>query len=213
MRTMAAVRAHPEWGASSPGIRRSCRAWTPSPNLRPRPPCRFFLSHELFHRYNFQVAGFSDDLGERDLIWRSLWAEGLATYVSGRLNPSKSLSDALIFPQYLETQAKPFVRQMASELLTAADRVDPATFAEFFEVESPEAKRLGWPPRSGYYVGYLVAQDLGLRHRLSKLAHMQGPALRAEIGRSLEKLAGSASAAEIPSLPIAAQHLGVRRAN
>jgi hypothetical protein len=43
-----------------------------------------FLSHELFHRYHFQAAGFSDDLAERDLIWRSLWAEGLATYVSAR---------------------------------------------------------------------------------------------------------------------------------
>jgi hypothetical protein len=25
-----------------------------------------FLSHELFHRHNFQAAGFSDDLSERD---------------------------------------------------------------------------------------------------------------------------------------------------
>jgi hypothetical protein len=149
-----------------------------------------FLSHELFHRYNFQTAGFSDDLGERDLIWRSLWAEGLPTYVSARLNPSNPLSDALIFPKDLEARAKPFVPQMASELLAAADRVDPATFAKFFEVESPGAKHLGWPPRSGYYVGYLVAQDLGRRGSLSKLAHMQGPALRAELGRSLERLAG-----------------------
>lgn len=148
-----------------------------------------FLSHELFHRYNFHAAGFSDDLGERDLIWRSLWAEGLATYVSALLNPSNPLSDALIFPKDLEARAKPFVPPMASELLAAADRVDPAAFAKFFEVESAAAKDLGWPPRSGYYVGYLVAQDLEGRRTLAKLAHMQGPALRAEIGRSLERLA------------------------
>lgn len=147
------------------------------------------LSHELFHRYNFQATGFSDDLAERDLIWRSLWAEGLATYVSARLNPSNPLSDALVFPKDLEARARPFVTQMASELLAAADRVERATFAKFFEVQSPEAERQGWPPRSGYYVGYLVAQDLGRRHSLSQLAHMQGPALRAEIGRALKRLA------------------------
>jgi hypothetical protein len=99
------------------------------------------------------------------------------------------LSDALIFPKDLEARAKPFVPPMASELLAAADRVDPAAFAKFFEVESAAAKDLGWPPRSGYYVGYLVAQDLEGRRTLAKLAHMQGPALRAEIGRSLERLA------------------------
>jgi hypothetical protein len=148
-----------------------------------------FLSHELLHRYNFQAAGFSDDLAERDLIWRSLWAEGLATYVSARLNPSNPLSDALDFPKDLDSRAKPFVPQMATELLAAADHVDAATFAKFFEVTSPEAKRLGWPPRAGYYVGYLVARDLGRRRSLAALAHMQGPALRAEIGRSLERLA------------------------
>lgn len=148
-----------------------------------------FLSHELFHRYNFQAAGFSDDLAERDLIWRSLWAEGLAVYVSAQLNPSNPLSDALLFPKDLEARAKPFVPQMASELLEAADRVDTPTFTKFFELESPEAKRLGWPARSGYYIGYLVAQDLGRRRSLSGLAHMQGPALRAEIARSLERLA------------------------
>ena len=150
-----------------------------------------FLSHELFHRYNFQAAGFSDDLSERDLIWRSLWAEGLATYVSARLNPSSPLRDALIFPRDLEARARPFVPQMAAVLLAAADRVDGATFTKFFEVQSPEAQRLGWPPRSGYYVGYLIAQDLGRQRTLLELAHMKGPLLRAEIRSALERLSHS----------------------
>jgi hypothetical protein len=244
LRTMAAVRAHPEWRAFDAALRRELehvanRFRRAFPDFR----CDFsvyvtetfeamdgagrdvaerpalvlgvdtiaesetsaslpvFLSHELFHRYNFQAAGFSDDLAERDLIWRSLWAEGLATFVSARLNPSNPLSDALLFPKDLEARAKPFVPQMASELLAAADRVDPATFAKFFEVESPGAKRLGWPPRSGYFIGYLVAQDLGRRDSLSKLAHMQGPALRAEIGRSLERLAGGFGAATYSKHP------------
>jgi hypothetical protein len=147
-----------------------------------------FLSHELFHRYNFQAAGFSDDLSERDLIWRSLWAEGLATYISARLNPSAPLSDILVIPKDLEPRAKPFVPQMASELLVVADTIDARTFAKFFEVQSPDSERLGWPPRSGYYIGYLVAQDLGRRRTLSELAHMKGAVLRTEIGSALQRL-------------------------
>lgn len=147
-----------------------------------------FLSHELFHRYHFQAAGFSDDLAERDLIWRALWAEGLATYVSARLNPSNPLSDALIVPKDLEARARPFTKQMAAELLAAADTVDAKTFAKFFMGGDAEAERLGWPSRSGYYIGYRVAQDLGRRHSLDELAHMKGPELRAAIGEALRRL-------------------------
>lgn len=163
------------------GVDTIAQFWTPE-------ALPVFLSHELFHRYHFQVAGFSDDLAERDLIWRSLWAEGLATYVSARLNPSNPLSDALIVPKDLEARAKPFVPQMAAELLAAADKVDAGTFAKFFEGGDAEAKRLGWPSRSGYYIGYLVAEDLGRRRSLDELAHMKGPELRAEIGEALARL-------------------------
>lgn len=164
------------------GVDTIAQFWTPE-------ALPVFLSHELFHRYHFQAAGFSDDLAERDLIWRSLWAEGLATYVSARLNPSNPLSDALIVPKDLEARAKPFTAQMAAELLAAADTVDARTFAKFFEGGDAQAARLGWPSRSGYYIGYLVAQDLGRRRSLSELAHMQGPELRAAIGEALTRLA------------------------
>jgi len=163
------------------GVDTIARSWTPE-------ALPVFLSHELFHRYNFQAAGFSDDLGERDLIWRAMWAEGLATYVSARLNPSRPLNDALMFPKDLEARAKPFVPQMAAELLAKADQVDPKTFAKFFEGGNLDAQRLGWPVRSGYYIGYLVAEDLGRRRSLRALAHMQGPKLRAAIGEALTRL-------------------------
>jgi hypothetical protein len=163
------------------GVDTIAQSWT-------REALPVFLSHELFHRYHFQAAGFSDDLGDRDLIWRSLWAEGLATYVSARLNPTNPLSDALITPKDLEAQAKPFVPQMAAELLAAADRSDAKTFAKFFEGGDAEARRLGWPSRSGYYIGYLVAEDLGRRRSLKALAHIKGPELRSEIGEALARL-------------------------
>jgi hypothetical protein len=98
------------------------------------------------------------------------------------------LSDALMFPKDLEAQAKPFTSQMAVELLAQADQVDAKTFAKFFTGGDAEAKRLGWPSRSGYYIGYLVAEDLGRTRNLKALAHMQGPELRAAIGEALTRL-------------------------
>ena len=37
-----------------------------------------FVAHELFHRYHYQVAGFSDDPSDAQATWRTLWAEGFS---------------------------------------------------------------------------------------------------------------------------------------
>lgn len=153
-----------------------------------------FLAHELFHRYHFQAAGFSDDLAERDLIWRALWSEGLATYVSARLNPARPLADALLLPRDLQEKADPLVPALAAALAAGLDRVDPPLFARFFEYGDPSAQRLEQPFRSGYYVGYLVAHRLGEHRTLAQLAHLQGPALREEIGRTLNEFAAAPQA-------------------
>jgi hypothetical protein len=148
-----------------------------------------FVSHELFHRYHFQAAGFSDDLAERDLIWRALWAEGLATYVSAQLNPARPLADALLLPRDLQRKADPLVPALAAEIAHSLDRVDPAVFSLFFDYGDTQAAQLGRPWRSGYYLGYLVAQRLGTHRTLSELAHLQGSALRREIGDALAAIA------------------------
>jgi hypothetical protein len=150
-----------------------------------------FLAHELFHRYHFAAAGFSDDLAERDVTWRTLWAEGLATYASARLNPERPLADALLLPRDLAERATPLLPTLARELGAKLDDIDPPTFARFFEGGDASAKARGWPDRSGYYLGYLVAERLGQRRTLPELAHLQGPALRREIGDALAALAAA----------------------
>jgi hypothetical protein len=151
-----------------------------------------FLAHEMFHRYHFAVAGFSDDLADRDVIWRTLWAEGLATYVSARLNPDRPLADALLLPRDLEARATPLVPVLARELLPNLDRTDSRVFGRYFLYGDAEAERLGRPPRSGYYLGYLVAQRLGAHRSLAQLAHLKGPRLRREIGAALVALGSPA---------------------
>ncbi len=151
-----------------------------------------FLTHELFHRYHFQAAGFSDDPGDRQAIWRALWAEGMATYVSARLNPERPLADALLLPRDLEARAAPLTPQIARALAERLEDVDARAFGTYFEYGDAEATRLGLPWRSGYFVGYLVVRDLARGRDLATLAHMRGPALLAEIRAALVRLSTAA---------------------
>lgn len=138
-----------------------------------------FFAHELFHRYNYQVAGFSDDPGDRQMIWRTLWAEGLATYVSSALYPDHPLSDAMIFPPDLAEHAAPQIERLA-RALRDNDAPNPSLYAQYFETGSTKN---GIPPRAGYYVGYRVAALAAREHSLYKLAHSHGPALHRDSNR------------------------------
>jgi hypothetical protein len=144
-----------------------------------------FFEHELFHRYNYRVAGFSDDPGDRQPIWRTLWAEGLATYVSAELNPDHPLSDAMIFPPDLAERAAPEIGQLA-RALRDNDAPNPSLYAEYFEAGRPEG---GIPPRAGYYVGYRVAFLAARSYSLYQLAHLRGADLHRNINRWLDELA------------------------
>jgi hypothetical protein len=143
-----------------------------------------FFAHELFHRYNYRVAGFSDDPGDRQPIWRTLWAEGLATYVSAELNPERPLSDAMIVPRNLAERAAPQIERLA-RALRDNDAPNPNLYAEYFEMGS--AKN-GIPPRAGYYVGYRVASLAAREYNLYRLAHLRGPALHRDVNRWLGEL-------------------------
>jgi uncharacterized protein YjaZ len=155
-----------------------------------------FFNHEFFHRYHFEAAGFSDDPAENQEIWRALWAEGLATYVSKALTPGATTADALI-SRHLEERARPLMPQLAADLLAGMDRIDTELFDEYF-TSGPTAGRHGLPARSGYYVGYVVAGRLAEHHSLAALAHLRGAALHAEIAASLRELATYGAVARAP---------------
>ena len=148
-----------------------------------------FVAHELFHRYHLQAAGFSDDPGEHQEIWRALWAEGLATYASMIVVPGANAREALMLPPNLEARAAPLVKTIASDLLTHLQVIDAKTYNTYFNYGDPQVSALGLPWRSGYYVGYLVARQLANTHSLDQLAHLHGDHLKNLIAAELRKLA------------------------
>lgn len=148
-----------------------------------------FVMHELFHRYHNQVAGFSDETDQE--IWRSLWAEGLATFISAAFNLDNSLADALLLPRDLEQTAAPKLPQLAAELRAHADKVDARLFGKYFEYGDKDAQQSGLPWRSAYYVGYRIAAMANERCSVDALAHWDAASVRQEIERDLAFLAGA----------------------
>jgi len=144
-----------------------------------------FLTHELFHRYHFQVAGFSDDNGDQEVIWRALWVEGLATYVSMVLNPGTSLQEALIAPPDLVTRAQREVPWLVKTIAPALDRSEATIFSEFFEYHQDKG---AVPPRAGYYLGARIAQNLASDTSLSDLAHLQPALAKERVMKTLRSL-------------------------
>jgi hypothetical protein len=126
------------------------------------------LSHELFHVYHFQVNPLPRDIDEVQL-YRLVWQEGLATYVSKVLNPDASLADIFLDPR-LAVEGPKYVPLFAQSLLTQLESKDDATAARYLSY-----RRGGQTPaRLGYLIGYEIAKRAAANHQLAELARLRG---------------------------------------
>lgn len=153
--------------------------------------------HELFHVHHARLAPDAPDL----FYW-AMWREGLATYVSRRLNPDLPEEKACCMPAVPETVA--VLPKIVPEALSLLDSGKQEEYARYF---------LGGaqgdiPRRSGYYLGYLVAQDLGRSHSLRELAALSPAEVRPLLEAALRARAPRASpvgasepAASLPAAP------------
>lgn len=148
-----------------------------------------FLTHEMFHRYHFMAGGFSDDDADRQPLWRTLWAEGLATYASEQLTAGATLGQALMLPADLAQRAAPLTPSIAADLLAHLDQVDPDTYRTYFTYGNKTVAARGLPWRSGYYLGYLVAARLGEHRTIGQLAHLPAAEAHALIRDALREMA------------------------
>ncbi len=161
------------------GIDGIARFHAPDTNLK------VLFDHELFHQYHDQIAPGSND--DDQPLWMSLWEEGLATYVSQRMNPHSTESDALM-SQTLAAASRPLLPALAREMLANLDSRDRAEYAAFFYSRNG---RPDLPPRCGYFLGYRVAKALDKNLALPALARLQGPELKTAIRAALVKMANA----------------------
>jgi Predicted Zn-dependent protease (DUF2268) len=144
---------------------------------------KVIIEHELFHQYHYQIA---PEISDDRAAWAFMWEEGLATYVSRRTNPGTTADQVLMIPERLSELAKRYLPALARRLLDNADSTDPADYADLFF--SMNNARTGIPIRSGYYVGYRVAEKLAATRSLMQLAHLRGPELKRAVLGSLTEL-------------------------
>jgi hypothetical protein len=155
-------------------------------NLRP------FLEHELFHVH---FANLHPDAPET--VGEALWEEGLATYVSAALNPGAT-HDEISVPDALIAEASPRIPELSRRLLAHLD--DPAdgpTYKQFFYGSTEKVTEV--PPRSGYVIGWRIAQELGQTRSLAELARMPPAESRAQVERALRRMAEAGDAGAVPS--------------
>jgi hypothetical protein len=146
-------------------------------------PVAVIFSHELFHLYHFQINPPPADPDQLPL-YRLIWQEGLACYVSSTLNPTAPLSDVLFDPR-LATDGPKFVKPVAHQLLMDLSSTDDVQTAQYLTYRVSNAI----PPRMGYLIGYLIVAKLAKDHSLVELAHLRDSELRLTMRREVRQLA------------------------
>ncbi len=132
--------------------------------------------HELFHLHHNAVVPNAPDR----LYW-AVWKEGLATYVSRRLNPDVAETQVCCLPDVpAVTAAMP---TLIPELLSQLDSERQADYARYLLGGAMDI-----PARSGYYLGYRVAAQLGEGRSLAELARMPPEAVRPLLESALRAL-------------------------
>lgn len=144
-------------------------------------PIQPFFHHELFHLLHART------FPECEPVWCALWTEGLAVYVASRLNPTADdAALVLTFPEPL----RPAVEKDRPHAVCAIRaRLDSTNSADYKAIFSNGSLAPGLPGRFGYYVGYLVAADLGRTRTLSQLAALRPAEVRPLLKQALRDLA------------------------
>lgn len=155
-----------------------------------------FFQHELFHIHHSEILGDAQPSDNEPPVWWALWREGLATYVSQRMNPGLSLQEVLWFPADLAEKAEPRRAELAARMLTDLDGKNDRYAAYFLAGSTPD----GLPARSGYYMGYLLAKKVGEGRSLSELARMSPEDVRPAVERFLRREAEGNAPEDQPTL-------------
>lgn len=145
-------------------------------------PVQPFFHHELFHLYH----------GRRydgcDTIACALWNEGLATHVAAQLNPGASDAALLLtFPVPLRDAVERDRPAAICSVVAKLNSTEGDDYAPLFQGRPQPGA--AFPPRYGYFVGYLVAQDIGKTGTLKQLAELKAAEVRPLIENSLRSMA------------------------
>ncbi len=139
-----------------------------------------FFHHELFHDYhNMQCA--------REPVWVGLWNEGLATYVAKRMNPSANNSELLLdIPRNLVADTQKQLGRAFADLHGKLESEERTHYEGLFQGRGGDDT--GLPARRGYYLGYLVAEEIGKGMSMQQMAKLDCAGARKAVAGAVDKL-------------------------
>jgi hypothetical protein len=140
-----------------------------------------FFHHELFHILHARTFTGCDQ------VWCTLWQEGLAVHVATELNPGAT-DDELLLTQPAPIRAAVEAHR-AEAVCAVTARLDSTDEKAMNALFSFERLAPNLPPRFGYYVGSLVAKDLGRTRSLPELARLDNAHAKPLIEAALHHLA------------------------
>jgi hypothetical protein len=143
------------------------------------------MAHELFHRYHHQFFDF--EASSNYPLWTTLWAEGLAQYVSEQMSPGASDADLAHVPAGMVQKVDANRRGLAADFLkkfASTQETDAKIWFNDIRSQDPVV-----PARGGYELGVLVAQELAKHYSIQTMAHWPQNEAKPKIQAALEAIA------------------------
>jgi hypothetical protein len=142
------------------------------------------MQHELFHRYHRGFFEFEGSSGYP--LWTTLWAEGMATYVSEMLNPTASDIDLARVPLGMVEQVDERRARLAADFLQRFESTAAKDATLYFnDINSKDSLV---PARAGYQLGVLVVRELSKEHSIFTMAHWSQAEAKPKVIAALERI-------------------------
>jgi hypothetical protein len=138
-------------------------------------PLSPLFTHELFHVYHAERIPKAPEA----FYW-NMWEEGLASYVSAKLNPN---APACCLPP-----APPIDAALPKIVAGVLERLDSESRDDYRPYFFGGENALGLPQRSGYVLGYRIAAEAGKTRSLEELAELQPAEVRKLVEAGLRRM-------------------------
>jgi len=155
------------------------------------------VDHELTHLYHIQLnPEFRRMVAEVYMppytaghakLYQVLWLEGLAAYMSRKMNPQAGDQETLR-SSTVAKEVRDVWPRVVADLRVHLDS-DSKEDIDRFLFDSHPTRSL--PRRAGYYLGMRVAERLADKRTLPELCRLSGTALRSQVERALRDLEAS----------------------
>ncbi len=144
---------------------------------------KIILSHEFFHELQRQLLEEKKDVIDYESVWGKLIAEGMATYFSGIYNSDLSSKNILFMSNDDYKLVDKKRGNLALELLKVYNSKSLTMLQRYFAYGESN-----FPPRSGYYIGWLITKRLSEIYSFEKLTSYSSMKLKKIFQEELKSL-------------------------